>query len=284
MGRKKIQVVEDLDGLRALSAVILDDIAYVKTAGGRIYDYDPTETDADDGALAIKPAHKLATQAGRWKRRDLDLSHAMPGTGPLQDPGRRAVNVLRVASNVADEETVTIGADVYEFDRAADGVTAGRIAVTGHANDTPAAATNALITAVNASGTELVAAVDIGDNEVLIVADAVGAVVLACAESLGGANNGWASATMYGGAAAALKALSVQRRVPNAAEVALGNMHFAFSFEPVVVALLVYPTATPGEAKAFDGAVSVVGNVATVVDDGAVNLAETDTVVLIVTE
>ena len=33
--------------------------------------------------------------------------------------GRRAINVLRLASNVADAETITIGSEVYEIDTAA---------------------------------------------------------------------------------------------------------------------------------------------------------------------
>ncbi|MDX2165748.1 MAG: hypothetical protein SF182_01735, partial [Deltaproteobacteria bacterium] len=35
--------------------------------------------------------------------------------GQVEDPGRRALNVLRIASNVASTETITIGNDVFEI-------------------------------------------------------------------------------------------------------------------------------------------------------------------------
>src|SRR5512139_1621831 len=123
------------------------------------------------------------------------------GVNTLLDPGSREINVLRVASNVADAQTVTIGNDVYEFDRAANGVTAGRIAVTGHADDTPTNALTKLVAKINAVGTEPVTAVKISANEMLIYSDSPRAYALACAETLAGSNNAWASATMYGGRA-----------------------------------------------------------------------------------
>ena len=198
----------------------------------------------------------------------------------LRDPGRLAINVLQVALDVADVETVTIGADVYEFDRAVDGVVGGNIAVTAHANDTPAAATDALIDAINASGTEAVTAYDISVNEILIVADAVGAVTLGCTETMGGAANEWAAANMYGGAAAAMRTMCVQTRVPTAQDVTMGNMHFAFDFTPTVVIVQARITAT-GIDKLWAGGYSLANDVVTVDNTGGTDWAVTDDITVI---
>jgi hypothetical protein len=171
----------------------------------------------------------------------------------VQFPGLLAYGVLRVAANVADEETVTIGVDVYEFDRAADGVAAaGAIAVTGHADDTPEHATNALIAAINASGTEAVTAVDISNNQVLVVADAPGAVVLALATDMQGVDNGWDAAAMHDGAAAGLKRTVRVAHVPNAVEVALDRVLVPLGFAPTAAIVQVRVTAT-GAPLAWSG-------------------------------
>lgn len=209
----------------------------------------------------------------------------LTGSGAAQIPeipGLRDINVLRIASNVADTQTVTIGRDVYEFDRAADGVTAGRIAVTGHADDTPANATAALVAAINTKGTEPFAAVTIGNNEVLIYATRPGALGVACAETLAGTNNVWSAATTYGGSGTSVTVprLGFTVRVPTATEVALDQLHAVFDFEPAAVFVSVRVTAT-GAVKAFDGAVTVTGTRVTVVNSGATDWATTDTVTIL---
>lgn len=276
------------------------------------------------------------------------------------DPGRRAIDVLRLANNVASTETITIGSDVYEInivntdtteDTADDelnnttnpvnvtiaehGLVAGDlirveneimkvlgvvsedvVAVRrGHSGTTnaahadgeniykagtpatgsrkevglvttltPTAAGAAIAAVINSDGTEAVTATVIGNNEVLIAADDVGAVVLACTETLGGANNAWSAAAMYGGRAAGQRNLSIQKRVPTATEVALETMHFMFSFTPTLVIPLVRVTATPGLLKAFDGAVTISGGRVTIAADGATDYAETDDVIVIATD
>jgi hypothetical protein len=254
-----IIVAADIVALRKYPSATSKQLAFL-TGSKALYCFDGTLTTPDDGGTFIKPSTRSASQKGRWV---LDNSS--------KTPGARAVNVLRVASNVADTETVTIGADVYEFDRAADGVTAGRIAVTGHADDTPAAATDALIAKINASGTEAVTAVDISANEILIVANKPGAVVLACTETLGGANNAWAAAAMYGGAVPGPKKRQLLVRVPTAVEVAVGNLHFEFDFTPTKVKVDVRITATPGIAVAWDGAITITGGKVTLGNGGSVD-------------
>lgn len=200
--------------------------------------------------------------------------------GLAVDPGRMAVNVLRIAANVADTETVTIGADVYEFDTDST-VTPGNIPVDVSGSVLPADATDALIAAINTSGTEDVTAVDISDNEILLHGDTVGDVTLACAETMAGVNNEWAAAAMFGGADQTTRRCSVQRRVPTATEVALGQMHFMFDFTPAFVQALVAPTATPGALAAWDGGVTISGGRMTVDNAGAVDWAVTDDVVVL---
>ncbi len=203
------------------------------------------------------------------------------------NPGQPAFNVLRIALDVADTETVTIGADTYEFDRAADGVVAGNIAVVGHADDTPANASDALITAINTLGTEPVKAIDISANEILLVSagspggDEISrADVLGCTETLAGANNAWAAAAMADGEQAGKRKLSVDRRSPNAQEVVLG-MHFVYDAPPTVLAVLVYAADLKGAARAWDGAYAVTGNRVTLDAAGAAPLLATDFVVVI---
>lgn len=199
------------------------------------------------------------------------------------------VATLRVAANVADEETVTIGADVYEFDRADDGVTAGRIAVTTHVDDTPANATNALITAINASGTEHVVAVDISANEIAVfTADEPGgniqpsATTIAVSETLDGTDNTWDAANIDGGDQFG-SPLAMVSRVPTATEVALGNMHFGFPFTVGHVIAQVRVTAS-GAAKAWDGDIIATGRRVVINNDGATDWAATDTVTVIAAE
>lgn len=276
--------------------------------------------------------------------------------GALRDPGRKAVNVLRVASNVASAENVEIGDDVFEieivntdstdntqggdFDNTtspltvvdavtnypgctfdvgalfrieseilrvsavdgddvtflraqsgttaaahadatdvfkADGVTAGAIAVGLVATLTPTVFGTALVADYNEHATEAVSSEKISANEVLFTADAVGDVTLACAETLAGANNAFAAAAMYGGEVPASKPLAVAARVPNAAEVALGTMHFALPFTPTFGVVEVRVTAT-GVVKAWGGAVSFGTGRLTLTNGTDPDFAATDTV------
>src|ERR1041385_3024534 len=67
--------------------------------------------------------------------------------------GRRAVNVLRLASNVAEAATITSGGEVYEIDTAADpgAITAGNIRVNCNGGVTPTIASAAIVAAINAN-------------------------------------------------------------------------------------------------------------------------------------
>lgn len=365
MARRETIVVEDVADLRLVSNAEDQDIAFDRDTG-HVYDFDGSLLDVDDGDLVVKPTVLLAGQPGRWTRRSaadgsVPVAALAASVGSLRDPGRRAVNVLRVASDVVSATKVTIGADVYEIEivntDSTDDTANGDFdsvdsplvvvdAVTGYpgctfevgalirieseilrvsevdgddvtfmraqsgtsvaahadANDvfvgdgievtstiavglvttlTPTAFTPALVADINEHAVEAVGATEITVNELLLTADAVGAVVLGCTETLGGANNAWAAVAMYGGAAPSTKKLVAQSRAPNAAEVALGNMHFAFDFAPTVVSLWVRVAAT-GLVVAWGGTFAITGNVLTLTNDTNPDWAATDLVTVVV--
>lgn len=191
-----------------------------------------------------------------------------------------AINVLRVASNVADGETVTIDGTVFEA--TTDGTVAtGRIPVDVSAAVTPTAFLTALVAALNGAGIPW-QGTKISANEMLIVGSRFQSKAAACSETLAGSNNAWAAATCYGGEGPAedLPVTVLVQRVPNATEVAIGNMHFHFGFAPTSVMAFVRVTST-GIPKAWVGATLLSGNRVTVDNSGATDWAETDTVIIL---
>jgi len=288
-----------------------------------------------------------------------------------QSPGVRSVNVLRVAANVADGETVTIGGNVFEVDiintdagvdtvgamdattdpilvtfdgahgfvpgqlvrieneitkvlgvptttkawlgRARSGTTAATHADNSDVFEsnahpaanipvglvttlTPAVFTDALVDEINNAlhGTERatvqastifgsVVASGPSDNEVLIreFSATPAELALACTETLAGANNVWAAAAMYGGVASGQRGIAVSQRVPNATEVALGNLTFEFPFTVRYAFVEVRVTSTPGVAKAWDGAITKTAGQVELDNGGSTDWAATDTVTVI---
>lgn len=168
--------------------------------------------------------------------------------------GTLAVNVLHVAANVADGETVTIGSEVYEFDVSGNGVSTGNIAVTP-ADATPANATDALIVAITSNTSYPIKALDVDDNTVAIVSKTAIPLQLACAETLAGAGNAWERTQLAPGGYSSVK-FAYAERVPTSEEVSAGKITFAFDFKPVKVDVAVRSTAN-GSAVAWDGATSI---------------------------
>ncbi len=323
-------------------------------------------------------------------------------------PGARAVNVLRVASAVADTETITIGSDVYEVD-VGDGITAGRILVDLSAGGTKAVGTltsdttapsdgdtvtagtkvytfktaltptegevliggsaaialdnlklainrtspstndgvnykiaaantsvtattntdttqvvqaiytglggnaiattetsshlswgaatlasaadptaaqfiTALVNAINVvSGQSNYGAVAVSTTGVCIFSVNAGTYTTACTETLAGSNNVWAAAAMYGGEGNDVKASWRSQRVPNATEVTLGFMQFAFPFTPTKVGVQVKVTSS-GAVYAWDGNATITGNVVTLDNAGSTDWAATSTVTVTASE
>jgi hypothetical protein len=263
----------------------------------------------------------LATRTGLDNGADID--------GALIHEGAPMRNTLRVANDVADAETVVIGADVYEVSPVATdtanntangdfnnttpeltvvdyvgsypaaptavgalirieneimeviakygpnvvlrrGVsnttiathadaldifeeaalpTQGRIAVGLNATLTPAVFTDALIADINNRGSENVKAIDISANEVLLVsADAPGgnaigsATATATTETLAGANNQWAQATMISGRQTGASRWAAVTHTVDAQDVALGAVRIPFPFTPVGFMVQVFDT------------------------------------------
>ena len=197
----------------------------------------------------------------------------------LVEAGRRYCNVLRLASNVADTETVTIGSEVYEVDTAADPgalTGAGNFRVNCSAGVTPTIASAALVAAINANTQQGIVAKAISVNEVLIATKVgVAGRQLACAETLAGANNAWAAASMYGGSDV-FKGVQLQGRAVNATEVALAAMRFAFPFNPV--SALVQVRTSAGAPKAWGGTTTLTADRVDLANTGSTDLAATDVV------
>lgn len=117
------------------------------------------------------------------------------GLPPLE---QRGCGILTFSGSVSDAETVTIGADVYEFDTGG-GVTGGRISVDVSGGATAAAAVTALVAAINASATEAVTAVDGNGNTVVVYTDTALSTTMATTTTA--SNGSWADATLVGDAA-----------------------------------------------------------------------------------
>ena len=198
--------------------------------------------------------------------------------------GRRFSNVLRIASNVADAETVTIGNEVYEMDTTAypGAITAGNIRVDCSSGVTPTIAGASLVAAINANSQQGIVAKVISANEVLIATKVgVAGRQIACAETLAGANNAWAAAAMYGGADA-FKGEQLQARAANATEVALGTMRFVFPFLPVAAVVQVRTAA--GAVKAWGGNTTLTLDRVDLANTGATDIAATDIVTVLASE
>lgn len=108
-----------------------------------------------------------------------------------------ATGTLTFAGVVADGETVTIGADVYEFD-ADSSVTEGNIAVDISGGATAPDAVTALV-AASASGTELVTLADGAGDTVTVTADVRGVLANAIATTETCTNGSFGAATLAGG-------------------------------------------------------------------------------------
>lgn len=108
-----------------------------------------------------------------------------------------ATGIVTFSGAVSDGDTVTIGADVYEFDTDSS-VTSGNIAVDVSGGATAPAAVTALAAAITASDTQGVGGVDGAGDTVDLTADVKGAAGnLALAKS--GTNIAVSGATLTGG-------------------------------------------------------------------------------------
>lgn len=177
----------------------------------------------------------------------------------LSSTGVLAQNTLRLAANVADAETVTIGNDVYEFDNN-NSFTAGRIPVIVSAGLTPAIAGPALAAAINANPQSRVNAMSLASGARVLVTPKrttdYALTTFTFAETLAGGGNAWDSTTAFAGGATPYQWFELASRVPIAAEVTAGFMDFVFPFIPTRVVVQIIVTAT-NAILAWDGAVTI---------------------------
>lgn len=152
--------------------------------------------------------------------------------------------------------------------------------LTSGANATASAFTTALETAVNAAGVKLLAE-RISANEVLFV-DISGASQQrgkTCSETMAGTNNVWSANASYGGDQSITPPRTlITSRVPTATEVTLEQMHFALPFSPV--SAIVQIRSSAGLVRAFDGKVTIGGNIVDVISDGSVKVQASDVVTI----
>ena len=174
--------------------------------------------------------------------------------------------------------------DIFVGDGIVSGIALGLVTTL-----TPTAFTPALVADINGRGSESILATQISVNEINVAtADVPGGtpvqstLVTATTETLGGANNAWDGTTLGDGEAPGNISTAVANRVPTTQEVALGNMHFVLPFTPKGAFVAVFTTST-GIQIAWDGLITITGNVITINNGGAVDWSVSETVSVLVT-
>lgn len=184
-----------------------------------------------------------------------------------------AHNLLRFPTVAANNETVTIGAVTYTF-KTSPAAVATEV---DHGADAAASRAN-LLAKINANQDDASIAVAVTNG--LLVLNGNGHSPLATTETLAGANNGWAAATMFGGRAVdTLKASVLASRAATAVEEAMELMVFPLTFTPT--AFLVQVRTAAGAAKAWDGTATIVGNRIHLTSGGTTDIAATDVVTVL---
>lgn len=128
---------------------------------------------------------------------------------------------------------------------------------TAGVDPTAGEASDALIAAINASGTEEVTAIDISANEVLLTHGHAGALfnTLPLAETMAGANNA-VDSTFRDGVDSSVPKMLYLSRVPTAQEVSLGTLHVLPGFVPTQVFVSCVTTST-GALVVWDGVFTI---------------------------
>ena len=188
---------------------------------------------------------------------------------------RVAQNILRLGSNVADAETITIGRDVFEMDTNS-AITAGNIAVNVNGNLTPTLAGPLIVAAINTYNTQKLVAVQIAVGVIGVYGNEPnqGLPAIPTTETLAGANNAWDAAALYGGNVGVASQTLLAQRAALATEVTEGNAYFFLPF--TVLAAIAFVRTSAGVSKAWDGAVSFTGNRVKLDNAGATDWAAGD--------
>jgi hypothetical protein len=186
-----------------------------------------------------------------------------------------SVNTVVLSRGYAGSTAASHANGTALFKKAAPALAAGKISLPVGATLTPAAAGPELATGFNALSTQGFKAV-YTTGAFTISREANGKSV-ACTETLAGASNAWAAAATYGGIEKAEVKRAIAQRVPNATEVAIGNLSARFPFNPTFVRVTVQVSATRA-AKAWGGTVAVSGDTVTLTNNATNDWAATDTV------
>lgn len=251
------------------------------TIGSKVYTFQTTLTNVDGNVLI--GADRTASHANLKAAINLEAGAGTTyATAMTLHPTVTATSATATTTVVAAKIPGTVGNAIATTETQTNASWGGSTLASG-VDPTAGETTTALNTAINAvnvAGFDF-ASTRVGANEILVTKRTAGNYVGAATETLAGSNNAWASATFYGGAntPALDRTVSVQSRVPNATEVAVGNAHFAFPFTPTVANAVVRVTST-GVVKAWDGGVTITGSRVTLDNTGSTDWAATDTVIV----
>lgn len=153
---------------------------------------------------------------------------------------------------------------------------------TAGVDPTAGEATDALIAAINASGTEPVTAIDLAAGDILLLADGLSATEVDVAETMAGANN-VVEAAVTGGALQTLSRTFAAAKVPTATQVLAGLICIPLDFEPTGVLVQARTTST-GAAYAWDGKVTIdtTNDMLKIDNSGSTDWAATNTLSILV--
>ena len=155
---------------------------------------DYSELNLIDGSVAGTAVASKALVLGASKNVDELLITNLKLTTGTPVNAVNAYATLTFTGSVSDAETITIGADVYEFDTGG-GVTEGHIAVDVSGGATAPAAVTALVAAITVSGTEPVSAIDGEGDIVVVTADVAGVAAESILVSKSCTNASWGADT-----------------------------------------------------------------------------------------
>lgn len=242
------------------------------------------------GLLSADTAGRAKMAAGFFGSTELG-SHFAAGARPAVCRGAAMTNRLNMATVPANTETVTIGANIYEFRTSTPpaGGTAGRIWVyegggvvaTARANlvnainnvvDAPnitynGTVTNPLVAAVSGADVTVISSAAVGSATV-----AASTSALACTDGLGAVLDVWDQATMYGGKAENTRSAAVSGVAIVGQMVTQGSVAFPFPFVPTRAIVV-------DRARPHTEVVTIAGqSVSVTIGGGAAPIAAGDTI------
>jgi hypothetical protein len=156
----------------------------------------------------------------------------------------------------------------------------GAVTLAGGVDPTAAEFTTAFVAAVNAGSPDVSAARPTANTVAIANRYQDKLEDLATTETLSGTNNAFAAATLARSLSVdEASAAVVVSRIPNATEIALESMSFAFTFQPS--AALVQVRTSSGAIKAWDGVTVISGSRVALNSTGTTDIGSGDVVTVI---